>query len=85
MSHDPSPSSAARQRAPPLDAHDAPDAQGHTDEDEAGEPSSAAAREDERNQKRRAGRAKKLQAVTHLQKSLDMIVFAYISALYYME
>lgn len=80
MSHDPSPSSAAR----PLDAPDAPDAQDPTDE--AGEPSSAAAaQEDERNQKRRAGRAKKLQAVTHLQKSLDMIVFAYISALYYME
>lgn len=80
MSHDPSPSSAAR----PLDAPDAPDAQNPTDV--AGEPSSAAAaQEDERNQKRRAGRAKKLQAVTHLQKSLDMIVFAYISALYYME
>lgn len=80
MSHDPSPSSAAR----PLDVPDAPDAQGPTDE--AGEPSSVvAAQEDERKQKRRAGRAKKLQAVTHLQKSLDMIVFAYISALYYME
>ncbi|KAK1829857.1 DSC E3 ubiquitin ligase complex subunit 4 [Podospora conica] len=76
MSHDSSPSSAARQRALPPDADDA---------DEAGEPSSAAAQDDERKQKLRAGRAKKLQAVTHLQKSLDMIVFAYLCALYYME
>lgn len=34
---------------------------------------------------RKAGLAKKLQFMTHLMKSLDMVVFAEICALYYME
>ncbi len=37
------------------------------------------------NEKRREGLVKKLELVSHLQKSLDMIVFAYICTLYYME
>ena len=37
------------------------------------------------NEKRREGLVKKLQLVSHLQKSLDMIVFVYICTLYYME
>lgn len=35
--------------------------------------------------KRKAGLAKKLQFMTHLMRNLDMIVFAEICALYYME
>lgn len=34
---------------------------------------------------RKAGLAKKLQFMTHLMKSLDMVVFAEICTLYYME
>ncbi|KAK3330401.1 hypothetical protein B0H66DRAFT_468182 [Apodospora peruviana] len=38
-----------------------------------------------RKQKRKDALAKKLQFMTHLQRSLDMVVFAYICTLYYME
>ena len=34
---------------------------------------------------RKAGLAKKLQFMTHLMKSLDMVVFAEMCTLYYME
>ncbi|KAK1757674.1 DSC E3 ubiquitin ligase complex subunit 4 [Echria macrotheca] len=80
MNNDASPSSAARQRAIQPDADDD---EGHG-VDEAGEPS-AASRESERQAKRRSGLAKKLQFMSHLQKSLDTIVFAYLCVLYYME
>ena len=87
MNNDLSPGSSARQRAPPSDLHDAPNGEDSSDvhADETGESSSAVTQEDEQKQRRRAGRVKKLKAITHLQKSLDMIVFAYISTLYYME
>ncbi|KAK3693827.1 hypothetical protein B0T22DRAFT_52668 [Podospora appendiculata] len=45
----------------------------------------AAASRSSRKQKRREGMAKKLQFMSHLQKSLDTVVFSYICALYYME
>lgn len=35
--------------------------------------------------KRKAGLAKKLQFMTHLMRNLDMLVFAEICTLYYME
>ncbi|KAK0628419.1 hypothetical protein B0T17DRAFT_470150, partial [Bombardia bombarda] len=41
--------------------------------------------EPSRRQKRKDGLNKKLQFVNHLQKSLDMVVIAYICTLYYME
>ncbi|KAK3335525.1 hypothetical protein B0T19DRAFT_10661 [Cercophora scortea] len=44
-----------------------------------------AASRSSRKQKRREGMAKKLQFMSHLQKSLDTVVFSYICALYYME
>lgn len=43
-----------------------------------------AARQKEK-EKRREGLVKKLELVSHLQKTLDMIVFVYICTLYYME
>ncbi|KAK4159158.1 hypothetical protein QBC43DRAFT_374039 [Cladorrhinum sp. PSN259] len=36
-------------------------------------------------EKQRAGLAKKLEFMTHLQQSLDLLVYVYISTLYYME
>lgn len=35
--------------------------------------------------KQRVGLAKKLEFVTHLQRSLDMLVWSYMCTLYYME
>lgn len=86
MNDDPAPSLAARQRAPHSEADDELERDRHDDEriEETGEPS-AAAQETARQQKRRAGLVRKLQSITHLQKSLDMTVVAYICMLYYME
>jgi hypothetical protein len=39
----------------------------------------------ERDRLRKAGLVKKLQFMTHLMRSLDMVVFAEICAMYYME
>lgn len=85
MNHDPGPSSAARQLPPrPEDGeNDAEELGGRTDGD-GGNPSDDAS-SSERKEKRRQGLAKKLEFVSHLQKSLDMTVFVYISTLYYME
>ncbi len=79
-----------RDRVPVLPVH-AESASGD-DQPTGSEPSglSPAARSQSRsrprqNEKRREGLVKKLELVSHLQKSLDMIVFAYICTLYYME
>ncbi|KAK0656128.1 hypothetical protein B0T16DRAFT_320334 [Cercophora newfieldiana] len=86
MNNDPAPSFAARQRAPHSGAEDDEDGASQLSEqpEVAGEPSPAV-QEQERQRKRRAGLVKKLQSVSHLQKNLDMIVFAYTCTLYYME
>ncbi|KAK0633442.1 hypothetical protein B0T14DRAFT_420567 [Immersiella caudata] len=87
MNNDPAPSFAARQRAPHPGADDDEDGGSQlSDHPEVAEETPAAAPEEqERQRKRRAGLVKKLQSVSHLQKSLDMIVFAYSCTLYYME
>lgn len=38
-----------------------------------------------RQEKRKVGLKKKLQFMSHLQRNLDMIFFAYLCTLYYME
>ncbi|KAK5654979.1 hypothetical protein OQA88_6738 [Cercophora sp. LCS_1] len=83
MNHDPSSSLAARQRAPRPDADDDLETSDHDEDVVTG--ADEAAQESERQEKRKAGLAKKLQFVSHLQKSLDTIVFAYLCTLYYME
>jgi hypothetical protein len=88
MNHDdPGPSSAARQLPPRSDgeydgadehAVRAEDIRRDGGSDEGDSPS-------RRQEKRREGLVKKLELVSHLQKSLDMIVVVYICTLYYME
>jgi hypothetical protein len=87
MNNDPAPSFAARQRAPHTGADDSEDGASQPgDHSEVAEEAPTAAQEEqERQRKRRAGLVKKLQSVSHLQKSLDMIVFAYTCTLYYLE
>ncbi len=90
MNHDdPGPSSAARQLLPSDREHD--DAAGASSSgttsggsSHAGEAAdiSPAPRQRER---RREGLAKKLEFVSHLQKTLDMIVVVYICTIYSME
>ena len=74
MNNDATPSTAAGQ---PSTGNDGADT---TREHESSPDSPALV---ERN--RKAGQVKKLQFTTHLMKSLDMVVFAEICALYYME
>ncbi|KAB5580447.1 hypothetical protein GE09DRAFT_1212900 [Coniochaeta sp. 2T2.1] len=74
MNNDPLPSSAAGGQ---------PSTASTTNESNATEPEAVSAAESERL--RKAGLAKKLQFMTHLMKSLDMVVFAEICTLYYME
>jgi len=87
MNNDPAPSFAARQRAPHAGADEDEDGASQNGEhpEVAGETSTAPPEEQERQRRKRAGLVKKLQSVSHLQKSLDMIVFAYTCTLYYME
>jgi hypothetical protein len=83
--------SLARQR-PRRDGH-GDNADGSDGDHDAGDQLSgdnddalaARAAETERIATRQAAMAKKLQFVNHQQKSLDMIFFAYVCALYYME
>ncbi|KAK4158125.1 DSC E3 ubiquitin ligase complex subunit 4 [Chaetomidium leptoderma] len=86
MNDDPGPSSAARLLPPRPDGseYEAEEHHVHTEEGGAGGQSTgdSAARQKE---KRREGLVKKLELVSHLQKSLDRIVFVYICTLYYME
>ncbi|KAB5563569.1 hypothetical protein GE09DRAFT_787328 [Coniochaeta sp. 2T2.1] len=74
MNNDPLPSSAAGGQ---------PSTAANTNEGHVTEPEAVSAAESERL--RKAGLAKKLQFMTHLMKSLDMVVFAEICTLYYME
>jgi hypothetical protein len=89
MNDDPGPSSAARQLPPRSDAggeHHVDEHSVHAEESRDGqsdEGAGPAPRQQE--EKRREGLVKTLELVSHLQKSLDMIVFVYICTLYYME
>jgi hypothetical protein len=87
MNNDSAPSFAARPRAPHPGADDDDDnaSQGSEQPEVTEETTTPAQEEQERQRKRRAGLVKKLQSVSHLQKNLDMIVFAYTCTLYYME
>ncbi|KAK4128406.1 DUF1746-domain-containing protein [Parathielavia appendiculata] len=92
MNNDPGPSFAARQPLPPR----SDDAEYDDNEYDAEERRAAAdgghgdmhPDEDatsQKKEKRRDGLLKKLELVTHLRKTLDMTVVAYICTLYYME
>lgn len=100
MNHDPNPSFAARQRLQFDDDNehqtgDTTDDNRSTTHSEHSQgngdagPSEVAdvppPSEPSRRQKRKEGLAKKLEFVSHLQKSLDMVVFAYMCTVYYME
>lgn len=88
MSDDPGPSSTARQLPSRSDGeydpaeHAVP---GRTEDGRGDDRPSEEESTARRQEKRREGLAKKLELVSHLQKSLDMIVFVYICTLYYME
>ncbi|KAK4099797.1 DUF1746-domain-containing protein [Parathielavia hyrcaniae] len=77
MNNDPGPSYAARQLLPPR-ADDAATDDDDDDEYILEERSGDIGSDEE-------GLLKKLELVTHLRKTLDMIVVAYICTLYYME
>lgn len=81
MNDDATPSSAAGQpsTATPTNREDVGVA-ATTSQSPGGTPSAA-----DSERLRKAGLAKKLQFTTHLMKSLDMVVFAEICTLYYME
>ncbi|KAF4979025.1 hypothetical protein FZEAL_4700 [Fusarium zealandicum] len=94
MSHDASPSSTARIDASsdepvtaPSGSHvtwDLPSGRSRSSRSRA--QSHAQRRKKKKNRKRRnPGLARKLELITHLLKSLDTLVFAELSALYYME
>ncbi|KAL2018876.1 hypothetical protein VTK56DRAFT_301 [Thermocarpiscus australiensis] len=83
---DPGPSSAARQLPPRSDGEG--DAREHDDDVRAEESSDGQFNDEpspQLRERQREGLAKKLELISHLQKSLDMIVFVYIGTLYYME
>jgi hypothetical protein len=77
MNNDPTPSSAAGQPSATTSGSHGTDA---SRDDESGGISAA-----DLERMRKTGLVKKLQFVTHLMKSLDMVVFAEICTLYYME
>jgi len=94
MNDDPGPSSAARQLPPRSDGeYDAAerdvdvdaDADVHAETSSASRSGDGSAARQKEKEKRREGLVKKLELVSHLQKTLDMIVFVYICTLYYME
>jgi hypothetical protein len=88
MNDDPGPSSAARQLPPRSDAggeHHVDEHSVHAEESRDGQSDERASPAPRRQEKRHEGLVKKLELVSHLQKSLDMIVFVYICTLYYME
>ena len=81
MNHDAAPSSSAAGRRPAHDdAHDAGESSQQGDGRDG-----AAGRSQSRTRKDKAGLAKKFQFMTDLMTSLDMIVFAELCTLYYME
>jgi hypothetical protein len=79
MNNDPTPSTAAGQ--PSAAARSG--SNGAEDANHNEETTGVSAADSERL--RKAGLAKKLQFMTHLMKSLDMVVFAELCTLYYME
>jgi hypothetical protein len=82
MVHDDIPSSAPGQPSAPTSGpgHDGNTSQRHDIHVDQPEVPRA-----ERDRLRKAGLTKKLQFMTHLMRSLDMVVFAEMSAMYYME
>ncbi|PHH92257.1 hypothetical protein CDD83_8182 [Cordyceps sp. RAO-2017] len=93
MSHDPPPPATARDQPASADAtqDDTPAAAEPLD-DHAASASASGSRSASRHhrkrkskKKRNPGLAKKLAFLTHLLKTLDLVVFAELSALYYME
>ncbi|RSL94000.1 hypothetical protein CDV31_014483 [Fusarium ambrosium] len=95
MSHDASPSSTARTDAPPVEPLPASSASRVTrDLLSPEQPRTSRSRAQSHSQRRKKkksrkrrnpGLARKLEFITHLLKSLDTLVFAELSALYYME
>ncbi|KAF7563507.1 hypothetical protein G7046_g638 [Stylonectria norvegica] len=89
MNHDASPSSAAQGNASSTpNADDVPWERSPELEEPSQQQSSTRSRRRKKKKSRRRrnpGLAKKLQFITHLLKSLDTLVFAELSALYYME
>ena len=92
MSDDPSPSSAAPVEDPvPHHGDEASRASAaeQLPESQQGRPRSNTNRRRRRkkksSKKRNPGLVKKLQFLTHLLKTLDLVVFAELSSLYYME
>lgn len=89
MNDDPEPSFAARQqqqhipdgessRRDPIDEQQSTALNNNSAQDDDDEQTS-------RQERRKAGLKKKLQFMSHLQRNLDMIFFAYLCTLYYME
>lgn len=94
MSDDPSPSSAARLEDSDPDPAQDDDAtgEGRLSSNGNGRQRSGSRAERRRKKKKKGGKTKnnpglrkKLSFVTHLLKTLDIIVFAELSSLYYME
>ncbi|KEY71060.1 hypothetical protein S7711_00884 [Stachybotrys chartarum IBT 7711] len=91
MNHDPSPSSTAHQPHDPAPDHVPREPSPDRDADSpSGSPLNAAGRRLRRRAKssrrrRKPGLLKKLAFTTHLLKTLDLVVFAELSGLYYME
>jgi hypothetical protein len=83
MNHDPISSSAASQ-PPNRDADDRESGQ-NADASGGQERDASTQSRSEASTYRKLGLGKKLQFMTHLMRSLDMIVFAEICTLYYME
>lgn len=78
MSHDLPPT-------PTAPSHDARAHDGHALSPARSRSSSPQRRKKSSKKKRNPGLAKKLGFITHLLKTLDLVVFAELSALYYME
>lgn len=94
MSHDASPSSTARTDTPPVEPLPASSANRITRDLLSPEQPRSRSRAQSHSQRRKKkksrkrrnpGLARKLEFITHLLKSLDTLVFAELSALYYME
>lgn len=79
MNDDPASSSAAARQPPSEDDRHSPDDAAGNGLPQEETPSEAIAR------KSKAGLAKKLQFMTDLMASLDMLVYAELATLYYME
>jgi hypothetical protein len=86
MNDDPSPSSAAPDAGRPADAQAATDEAVQRNDSASRSPSQSRRRRKKKGKKKRnPGLKKKLAFVTDMLKSLDLLVFAELSAMYYME